>query len=154
MRNLTLRIASCGHWGYHCRTKVARGDTHRGNCCVNVTVSTSTVNDWPATNSATSRSAKAGRSPDQETKILKAQMNEKRTQLASLGSVVVNGCPPLASRICKRVSLNSRPGIEVVAGVAEVAASPVDVKGTAAAPSRSAFSCAAFCARWRLSASI
>jgi hypothetical protein len=135
--------------------KVAKGDTHRGNCCVNVTVSTSTVNDWPATNSATSRSAKAGRSRDQETDILKAQTNGKRTQLASLGSVVVSGCPPLASRICKRVSLNSRPGIEVVAGAAAVAASPVDAEGTAATtPSRSAFSCAAFSARWRLSASI
>ena len=108
---------------------------------MNVTVSTSTVNDWPATNSATSRSAKAGRSLDQETNILKAQTDEKRTQLASLGSVVVSGCPPLASRICKRVSLNSRPGIEVVAGAAAaVAASPIDAEGTAAAPSRSAFS--------------
>jgi len=153
-RNLTRRIVSCGHWRHHRRTKVARGDTHRGNCCVNVTVSTSTVNDWPATNSATSRSAEAGRSPDQETNILKAQTNEKRTQLASLGSVVVSGCPPLASRICKRVSLNSRPGTEVAAGAAAVAASPVDVGGGAAAPSRSAFSCAAFCARSRLSASI
>jgi hypothetical protein len=133
---------------------VAKGDTHRGNCCVNVTVSTSTVNDWPATNSATSRSAKAGRSRDQETDILKAQTNEKRTQLASLGSVVVSGCPPLASRICRRVSLNSRPGIEVIAGAAAVTASPVDAEGTVAVPSRSAFSCAAFSARWRLSASI
>lgn len=121
---------------------------------MNVTVSTSTVNDWPATNSATSRSAKAGRSLDQETDILKAQTNEKGTQLASLGSVVVSGCPPLASRICKRVSLNSRPGIEVAAGAAAVAASPVDAEGTAAAPSRIAFSCAAFSARSRLSASI
>jgi len=99
---------------------------------------------------------------DQETETLGTQTQKKReTQLASLGSVVVSGCPPLASRICKRVSLNSRPGIEAAAAAAAaVVAGPGATAaggaggGAAAAPSRSAFSCAAFCARSRLSASI
>jgi len=84
---------------------------------------------------------------------------EKReTQLASLGSVVVSGCPPLASLICKRVSLNSRPGtevkVEVAAEAKAEAEAPATGAGATAAPSRSAFSFAAFCARSRLSVSI
>jgi len=72
---------------------------------------------------------------------------------------VVSGCPPLASRICKRVSLNSRPGVEEVAGAgAAAAAAGVGAEVVAvevgAVPSRSAFSCAVFCARSRLSTSI
>ena len=79
----------------------------------------------------------------------------KYTQLESLGSVVVSGCPPLASRICRRVSLNSRPGTEAatVGGAGGGAEVPAMSAG-GGAPSRNAFSCAAFCARSRLSASI
>ena len=86
---------------------------------------------------------------------LKTETNDKKTQLESLGSVVVSGCPPLASRICRRVSLNSRPGTEdvTVAGPAEGAEVPAVLVG-GATPSRNAFSCATFCARSRLSASI
>ena len=87
----------------------------------------------------------------------------RRTQLASLRSVVVSGAPPLASRICKRVSGKSRPASEDVAGAAAGAAAGRAARagggaaagaGAVAVPSRSAFSCAAFCARSRLSASI
>jgi len=86
----------------------------RGKCCVKVTVSTSTVKVCPATNSATSRS------------------------VASLGSVVVSGCPPLASLICKRVSLNSRPGteVEVAAGAVAGAAAGAGAGAAATPPSR------------------
>ena len=126
--------------------------THRGKCWVKVTVSTSTVKVWPATNSATSRSAIRNGLLGF---LLKIETNNKKTQLESLGSVVVNGCPPLASRICRRVSLNSRPGTEVVtvAGAPEGAEVPAVLAG-GATPSRSAFSCAAFSARSRLSTSI
>lgn len=81
---------------------------------------------------------------------------KKGTQLESLGSVVVNGCPPLASRICNRVSLKSRPAIEDTAGAAAATADAgAEVVATEVVPpSRRAFSCAAFCARSRLSASI
>ena len=86
-------------------------------------------------------------------RVLSLSKLKKKTQLASLGSVVVSGCPPLASRICRRVSLNSRPGTEAVAGAGggtEVLA----VATGGATPSRNAFSRAAFCARSRLSTSI
>ena len=79
----------------------------------------------------------------------------KYTQLESLGSVVVSGCPPLASRICRRVSLNSRPGIEAATGGGAAGGAEVPAMSAGGGtPSRNAFSCAAFCARSRLSASI
>jgi hypothetical protein len=126
---------------------------------VNVTVSTSTAKTWPATNSATSRRAKRKEKDDEQS--IRGELNfskekKKGTQLESLGSVVVSGCPPLASRICSRVSLNSRPRIEVTAGAAGAGAEVVATAAAAAfvPPSRSALSSAAFCARCRLSASI
>jgi hypothetical protein len=123
---------------------------------VNVTVSTSTVKVWPATNSATSRRATKKRRWAIDQRRLPFRRRKKGTQLESLGSVVVNGCPPLASRICNRVSLKSRPAIEDTAGVAAATAGAgAEVVATEVVPpSRRAFSCAAFCARSRLSASI
>ena len=88
-----------------------------------------------------------------ETKLFEGE-GRKGTQLESLGSVVVSGCPPLASRICNLVSLNSRPGVEDVAGAAAATAGAGADVAAAVPPSRIAFSCAAFCARSRLSASI
>ena len=96
------------------------------------------------------------RCSQQTIKISKAEKKtDKKTQLESLGSVVVSGCPPLASRICRRVSLNSRPGTEAatVGGAAGGAEVPAMAAG-GGTPSRNAFSCAAFSARSRLSASI
>jgi hypothetical protein len=101
---------------------------------------------------------------DHQKKLTQRNSRTKKkrgTQLELLGSVVVSGWPPLASRICNRVSLNSRPGSEVVAaGAATATAAATGVGARAvlvaavAVPSRWAFSSAAFCARSRLSASI
>ena len=120
-------------------------------------MSTSIDKLCPAINSATSR--RATRIDDEKIREGQAHRREVRgTQLASLRSVVVSGAPPLASRICRRVSGKSRPASEDVAGAAAAGrgarAGGGAGAGAVAVPSRSAFSCAAFCARSRLSASI
>jgi hypothetical protein len=127
--------------------------TYLGKCCANVTVSTSTVNVCPAKNSATSRRAKArhqllGRNTD----------GEHDDALASLDNVVVYGCPPLAIRICNRVSLKSLPAAPLAGEVAEEAGlgAALVLAGSLGIgwPSRIAFSRANFSARVFLSASI
>lgn len=83
--------------------------THLGNCWVNETVSTVTLNVCAATNSATSHSAveqtgsvresgppKRGR---RKTREMNGKGNEANHVLESLGSVVTYGVPPLASLI-------------------------------------------------------
>jgi len=72
----------------------------------------------------------------------------------SLGSVVVNGWPPEAKRICSRVSLNSllEPLCTATAAAAGVVWGALLIGVDC--PSRRAFSRAAFSARAFLSASI
>lgn len=80
----------------------------------------------------------------------------KQYALASLGSVVVYGCPPEAIRICSRVSLKSFPATPL-SGAAAAALGGAEVLAELSGigwPSRIAFSRANFSARAFLSASI
>ena len=77
------------------------------------------------------------------------------TALASLDNVVVYGWPPVAIRICNRVSLKSLPATPLAGAAAGLGA--VDVLAELSNtgwPSRIAFSRANFSARAFLSASI
>jgi len=122
-----------------------------GKCCVKVTVSTLTERLCAATNSATSCKA------DSMYFNLSALTDKCALNvLDSLGRVVVYGAPPLANRICNRVSLKSLPATMLDDDAIAAGDSIPDAAGLSmiGLPSRKAFSRAAFSARTCLSASI
>ena len=127
--------------------------TYLGKCCAKLTVSTSTARVCPAKYSATSR--RAINIKTSTSRLHGSNIKLQKHELASLGSVVVYGVPPLAIRICSRVSLKSLPATELPAVDAEADAAGAGAGAASTArPSRRAFSSAARRARSCLSCSI